>query len=183
MMWKPNVKSRSNNQHQIIHNRPNSQIPQCTCPISNNALFRTEMGTFLFWMVHCGIWDRCTLGFVRFISWLTHDIPNKNKNVVKSISYSRIILTQIRLCINQNTPVIHKTTLCLLLPYNITTFVTKISPGFRRICSYFAMIWLLRSLSTGGVGFSGFTKSSSSKMSRSFSSCASYKQWKIYKQC
>ena len=36
-------------------NRPISQIPQCTSPISHNALFRTEMCTFLFWMMHCGI--------------------------------------------------------------------------------------------------------------------------------
>ena len=40
-----------------------SQIPQCTCPISYNAPFRTEMCTFRFWMVHCGIWNRCIMGF------------------------------------------------------------------------------------------------------------------------
>ena len=43
--------------------RPNSQTPQCTCPISHNAPFRTEICTFLFWMVHCGtlqdLWDWC----------------------------------------------------------------------------------------------------------------------------
>ena len=32
----------------------NSRIPQCTCPISHSASFRTEMCTFLFGMVH---WD------------------------------------------------------------------------------------------------------------------------------
>ena len=37
------------------------QIPECTSPISNNTSFRTEMCTFLFWMVHCGIWNRCIL--------------------------------------------------------------------------------------------------------------------------
>ena len=41
-------------------NWPNSQIPQCTC--SHNAPFRTDMFTFLFWMV---IWDRCIVGFTR----------------------------------------------------------------------------------------------------------------------
>ena len=46
------------------HNRPISQIPQCTWSISHNAPIRTEMCTFLFWMVHCGIWERCTVGFV-----------------------------------------------------------------------------------------------------------------------
>ena len=44
-------------------NRQISQIPQCTCPISHNTSFRTEMCTFLFWMVHD---DICfILGFVR----------------------------------------------------------------------------------------------------------------------
>ena len=34
--------------------RPVSQMPQCTCPISHNTPFRTEMSIFLFWIVHCG---------------------------------------------------------------------------------------------------------------------------------
>ena len=46
-----------------IINRPNSQIPQGSCPISHNAPFRTEMNTFLFWMVYCGIWDSCVVRF------------------------------------------------------------------------------------------------------------------------
>ena len=56
-----------------------SQIPQCTCSISHNAPFRTEMCTSLFWMVHCGIWNKCTVGFVRLVysmclqtKWSTH---------------------------------------------------------------------------------------------------------------
>ena len=49
--------------------RPFSQNPQCTCPISHNAPFRTEMRAFLFWIVHCGIWDRCIVGFVNLVSW------------------------------------------------------------------------------------------------------------------
>ena len=47
---------------------PNSQIPECTCSISHNAPFRTEMCTFLFWMGHCGIWNKCILGFVKLVS-------------------------------------------------------------------------------------------------------------------
>ena len=34
------------------------------CLISHNSPFRTEMCTFLFWMVNCGIWDWCIVGFV-----------------------------------------------------------------------------------------------------------------------
>ena len=43
----------------------NSQILQCTHPISHNAPFRTEMCTFLFWMVYCGVCELvyCTIGF------------------------------------------------------------------------------------------------------------------------
>ena len=37
-------------------NRPYSQIPQCTCPISLNTPFKIEMSTFLFWMVCCWTW-------------------------------------------------------------------------------------------------------------------------------
>ena len=45
-------------------NWPNSQRPECSCSISHNAPFRTEMLTFLFSMDHCGIWNRCILGIV-----------------------------------------------------------------------------------------------------------------------
>ena len=50
-----------------ICNRQNWQIPQSTCSISHNAPFRTEMCTFLFWMVHCGKWDKCLVRFVRWV--------------------------------------------------------------------------------------------------------------------
>ena len=50
-----------------IINWPTSQIPKCTCSISHNALFKAEMCTFLFWIVHCGIWNRCILGFVKLV--------------------------------------------------------------------------------------------------------------------
>ena len=61
-----------------IYIRPNSQIPQCTCPTSHNAPFRTEMCAFLFWMVHCGIWDRCIVGL-----WIWSILPlHKLRNFV-----------------------------------------------------------------------------------------------------
>ena len=44
-------------------NKPILQIPECNCSISHNAPFKTEMCTFLFWMGHCRIWNRCILGF------------------------------------------------------------------------------------------------------------------------
>ena len=52
---------------EMLSNWPISQIPQRTCPISHNAPLRTEMCTFLFWMVHCGIYDRCIVRFANLI--------------------------------------------------------------------------------------------------------------------
>ena len=52
---------------QKTYNRPISQIPHCTCPITHNASFRTEMCTFLFWMVLCGICDTCIMGFINLL--------------------------------------------------------------------------------------------------------------------
>ena len=48
--------------------KPISQIPECICSISHNAPFRTEMCTFLFWMEHCDIWNRCILGLVNKVN-------------------------------------------------------------------------------------------------------------------
>ena len=39
----------------VRSHRSNRPVSQCTCPISHNTPFRTEMCTFLFWMVYCGI--------------------------------------------------------------------------------------------------------------------------------
>ena len=51
-----------------LWNWPNSQISECTCSISYNAPFKTEMCAFLFWIDHCWIWNRCILGFVKLLS-------------------------------------------------------------------------------------------------------------------
>ena len=48
----------------LIHKSQNAPVPYPT-----NALFRTEMCTFLFWMEHFGIWNRCILGFMTFVYW------------------------------------------------------------------------------------------------------------------
>ena len=65
-------------------NWPNSQIPQCTCSISHNAPFRTKMCTFLFWMVHCGIRNWCTVGFV----WLVYCMHLSKSRTVKIMKKS-----------------------------------------------------------------------------------------------
>ena len=51
----------------FFYNRPIQQIPQCTCSISHNTPFRREMCTFLFWMVHGGLWNKCIMGFVNCV--------------------------------------------------------------------------------------------------------------------
>ena len=56
-----------NNLLLMVPNWPDSQIPECTSSISHNAPFRTEMCTFLFWMEHCGIGNRCIMGFVKLL--------------------------------------------------------------------------------------------------------------------
>ena len=38
---------------------------------THNALFRTAMCTFLFWMVHCGIWKRCIMWFVDVVYYFS----------------------------------------------------------------------------------------------------------------
>ena len=52
----------------VNSNRPKSHIPQCTCPTSHNAPLGTELCIFLFSMVHCGIWDRYIVGYVRLVN-------------------------------------------------------------------------------------------------------------------
>ena len=56
--------------HAKSQNRPNSQIPECTCFISHNAPFRTVMcKVFFFCMKHFEIWNRCILRFGKLEYW------------------------------------------------------------------------------------------------------------------
>ena len=60
-------------------------LSQCTCSISHNTPFRTEMCTFLFWMVHCGIWNRCIVGFVNLVNYsLLMPSPSRSRIHVMS---------------------------------------------------------------------------------------------------
>ena len=65
-----------------------SEIPQCTWPISHNASFRTEMCTFLFWMVLSGIWDRYSVEFVNLVfSWDTLYMASTGYNKLNISNY------------------------------------------------------------------------------------------------
>ena len=60
-------------------NRPISQIPECICAISHNAPFCNRnvhmCAHFSYKMMHCGIWHRCILGFVRWVYCMSvHDL-------------------------------------------------------------------------------------------------------------
>ena len=58
--------------HNMSHvDRPISQIPECIRQISHNAPFCNRnvhtCAHFCYKMLHCGIWHRCILGFVRWV--------------------------------------------------------------------------------------------------------------------
>ena len=65
----------TNNASVIINrcHRPISQIAECPWSLSHSAQFRTEWDTFLFWMGHCGIWNRCILWFEKKVNF--KDVP------------------------------------------------------------------------------------------------------------
>ena len=47
----------------LNHKSQNAPVPYPTVQLSEQQ----EMCTFLFWMLHHGIWNRCLLGFVRLV--------------------------------------------------------------------------------------------------------------------
>ena len=83
---------------------PNSQIPECTCSMSHNAPFGTEMFTFQFWMVYSGMWNRCVMGFVRLVHCLSI-----------SMSIRPTVLVSARLSVCLPVLLCHSPSLCLPL--------------------------------------------------------------------
>ena len=79
---------------------PNSQFPQCTCSISHNATFRTEMFTFPFLIMHCGIWNRYIVGFVTallestFVQY-SSSIPSNNMEYIYVDSYLILFVVKV----------------------------------------------------------------------------------------
>ena len=54
--------------HQLLDQINKSHIVPVPYPTMYNSEQKcVHFYTFLFWMVHCGIWDRCTVGFVRLV--------------------------------------------------------------------------------------------------------------------
>ena len=80
-------------------NRPISQIPPSICFISHNAPFRTEICTFLFWMVHCGIWNRSIVGFFNQVKleieqnwWFLKDKTRRGKFLQWTTSFYLVVI-------------------------------------------------------------------------------------------
>ena len=64
----------------------NHTNPKMHLSITHNAPFRTEMCTFLFWMVHYGIWNRCVVGVVNYLDC---DNPSMTRERFVSAAQSR----------------------------------------------------------------------------------------------
>ena len=67
----------------LIHKSHNVHVPY-------HAPIRTEMCTYLFWLVHCGIWKRCIVGFVKLVYCKGFVTPcsHQNKIISKPIIWS-----------------------------------------------------------------------------------------------
>ena len=108
-----------------------SQIPHCICSISHNAHFRTEMCTFLFWMMHCGIWNRCIVGFVNKHNYLCKYPLSLNECRFASTEWSQ-----------------HSTCVRWEILCGNEDKVNKIYFGCRRICinTYMVVTYFLRTI-------------------------------------
>ena len=85
----------------------------CGNPVFHNAPFRTEMCTFLFWMEHCGIWNRCILDLWNWSigdqTMRIYEKPNKNYHsgnfsvcvIIRACCQDSLINQSINLSVNQ----------------------------------------------------------------------------------
>ena len=74
--------------------------------MSHNAPFRTEMSTFLLWMEHYGIWNRCIPGFVNLLYWDIQFVPRVRLWVfcVKPMMTEVYVVRPQRLALNSLAP-------------------------------------------------------------------------------
>ena len=56
-------------------------------------MHHSDQNTFLFWMVHCEIWNRCIVGFGRLIDIISYDVGNLRVLSLKS-SYAFLAATK-----------------------------------------------------------------------------------------
>ena len=74
LVWRPDTRRRNLrgnlglSGHQMgCRDQTDLTNPTMHLPMSHNAPFRTEMCTFLIWMVHCVILNWCIVGFVNLV--------------------------------------------------------------------------------------------------------------------
>ena len=76
------------------YNRPNSQIPQYTCPITHNAPLRTEMFTLcIVGHVSGALWDLWDWFICITVKSLIYDAPNPKIEMILISSWSRLCPT------------------------------------------------------------------------------------------
>ena len=62
------------------------------------------MCTFLFWVVHCGIWVRCILRFVRLVYFSFMDMTDLESSISMYILFSNVALFLVRKCLVSFSP-------------------------------------------------------------------------------
>ena len=74
-----------------LHNRPIWQITQCIRQISHNVSFCNRnvhiCAHFCYKMIHCGIWNRCIVGFVHYVNWFILTIDKASVACVGSAHF------------------------------------------------------------------------------------------------
>ena len=69
-------------------NRPNSQVQQCNNLISHNALFCNRnvhtCAHFCYKMMHCGIFNLCIVGFMRWVYQWNSEYSNLNPAMLEN---------------------------------------------------------------------------------------------------
>ena len=102
----------SNHKGMMPANRPISPIPQCIRKISHNAPFCNRnvhiCAHFCYKMLHCGIWHRCILGFVRLVYWRPCLIPTNSP-----VNWPNSQIPECTWSISHNTP--FRTEMCIFL--------------------------------------------------------------------
>ena len=102
-----------------------SQIPQCTCPISHNTPFRTDMSTFLFWTVHCGIVNLVNWVYVHCIQTLNWLGDIFHVNSLSIVARLNLLITSYKL--NENIGIKQSKTSTLLLFFNYSIWFHHIN--------------------------------------------------------
>ena len=90
----------------VFANGPNSQIPQCTSPLSHNASFCNrnvhKCAHFCYKMVHCTIRDLCIVGYLQqaYFKYQQFESTSTKPNQTKHHTFLTFITSTFSLTIN-----------------------------------------------------------------------------------